>query len=155
MNKPLDAARSLEIGKTIKSKADNVFDNAYRAALLTPECRYVQGFLVFPGKPYQPIEHSWIELDDCLVDPTFVYLKREAEQLHYFAAHRLSVKQLIAAVEEAKEDYPEDEPLPVYGQMPYDYYGDVMLGGKEYKAAYEEALAFTKELNKPEIHSRN
>lgn len=155
MNKPLDPTRSLEIGKAIKSRADNVFDNAYRAALLTPDCKYVQGFLVFGEKPYQPIEHSWIELDDCLVDPTFAYLKKDAQKLHYFPAHTLTVKQLIAAVEEAKEDYPEDDPLPVYGKMPYDYYGDVMLGGKDYKAAYEEALAFAKELNLREIHSRN
>jgi hypothetical protein len=56
------------------------------------------------------------------------------------------VKQLKAAVEEAIEDYPEDPPLPVYGAAPYEYYGDKMLGGRDYQAAYEEALAKCREL---------
>jgi hypothetical protein len=33
--------------------------------------------------------------------------------------------------------------------MPYEYYGDRMLGGADYQAAYEEALAKSRELNKP------
>jgi hypothetical protein len=36
---------------------------------------------------------------------------------------------------------------PIYGTSPYEYYGDVMLGGKEYVAAYEIAEAKCKELN--------
>lgn len=148
MSKVLDATLSIEIAKRIKSKAKDSFNNAYQAALLTPEAMYVQGFLVFDGKPYFPIEHSWIELPESLVDPTLPHLNKKPEQLYYFPAQRLSVKQLKAAVEEAKEDYPEDDPLPVYGEMPYEYYGDVMLGGADYKAAYEAALAKGRELKK-------
>lgn len=58
----------------------------------------------------------------------------------------MSVKQLTAAIEEAQEDYPEDEPLPVYGAAPYEYYGDVMLGGADYAAAYAQAEAKSREL---------
>lgn len=151
MSKPLDATLSIEIAKSIKSKAQKSFENAYNAALLTEGAMYVQGFLAFTGEPYTPIEHSWIELDNCIVDPTLPHLKKNAEELYYFPAQRLSVEQLKAIVEEAKEDYPEDDPLPVYGAVPYDYYGDRMLGGKEYTAAHKEAEAKSRELNKPKI----
>lgn len=151
MTKPLDATLSIEIAKRIKSKAKNPFDNAYNAALLTEGCFYVQGFLAVAGGPYQPIEHSWIELDNSLVDPTFPHLNKKAEDIFYFPVQRLSVKELKAAVEEAKEDYPEDEPLPVYGAMPYEYYGDKMLGGADYLVAYKEAERQCRELNKPKI----
>jgi hypothetical protein len=149
MNKLVDATLSREIAKGIKGKAKDSFHNAYQAALLTPGAMYVQGFLVFAGEPYLPIEHSWIELEHSLVDPTLPHLNKNPEELYYYAAHRLSVKQLKAVVEESKEDYPEDDPLPVYGPMPYEYYGDRMLGGADYQAAYEEALAKSRELNKP------
>ncbi len=152
MSKPLDATLSTEIAKRIKSKAKNSFDNAYNAILVTEGATYVQGFLVFAGDPYKPIEHSWIELDDCLVDPTLPHLSKNSEEFYYFPAHRLSVEELKAAVEEAKEDYPEDPPLPIYGAAPYEYYGDIMLGGAEYQAAYKEALAKSKELNKPKLN---
>ncbi len=152
MSKPLDATLSTEIAKRIKSKAKNSFDNAYNAVLVTEGATYVQGFLVFAGEPYKPIEHSWIELDDCLADPTLLHLNKNAEEVYYFPAHRLSVEELKAAVEEAKEDYPEDPPLPIYGAAPYEYYGDIMLGGAEYQAAYKEALAKSKELNKPKLN---
>jgi hypothetical protein len=152
MSKPLDATLSTEIAKRIKSKAKNSFDNAYNAALVTEGATYVQGFLVFAGDPYKPIEHSWIELENCLVDPTLPHLNKNAEEVYYFPAHRLSVEELKAAVEEAKEDYPEDPPLPIYGAAPYEYYGDIMLGGAEYQAAYKEALAKSKELNKPKLN---
>lgn len=155
MNKPLDAALSIEIAKRIESNEVNCFDNAYHAALSTPGSMYIQGFLVFPGKPYKPIEYSWIELDHCIVDPTLPYLNKKPEELYYFSAQRLNAKQLQAALEEAKEDYPEDEPLPVYGSMPYEYYGDIMLGGKDYKDAYENAQAKCSELNKPKIQEAN
>ncbi|MBD2184622.1 hypothetical protein H6S82_14210 [Planktothrix sp. FACHB-1355] len=151
MSKLLDATLSVEIAKRIESNEVNSFDNAYHAALATPGSLYVQGFLVFSGKPYKPIEHSWIELDNSIVDPTLPYLHKKPEELYYFPAQKLTVKQLQAALEEAKEDYPEDEPLPVYGSMPYEYYGDVMLGGKEYQEAYEQAEAKCSELNKPKI----
>lgn len=147
MNKLLDATLSIEVGQSLKKLAKNAFENAYKAALLHPECTYVQGFLVVAGESLPPIEHSWIELDNNVVDPSFTLLDKKAEELYYFPAHSLSVKKLIAAVEEAKEDYPEDNPLPVYGAMPYEYYGEVMLGGKDYQAAYEAALAFSQEIN--------
>jgi hypothetical protein len=50
-------------------------------------------------------------------------------------------------VEESKEDYQEDDPLPIYGEAPYDYYGDVMLGGIEYLTAYQAAQAKCQEIN--------
>ena len=147
MNKPLDEALSVEIADRIKSKAETPFDNAYRAALATKGANYVQGFLSFAGQPYRPIEHSWIEIGDRLVDPTLPYINKNTLELWYFAAHSLTVKQLKAIIEESQEDYPEDDPLPIYGDPPYEYYGDVMLGGKDYMSAYQAAEAKCKELN--------
>jgi len=141
MEKPLDEARSRELADQVKSKPKSPFDNAHRGALILKNVTYVQGFLVITGKRSAPLEHAWLELDDCLVDPTFPLLRQSAQNLVYFPAQRLSVKQLKAAIEEAKEDYPEDPPLPIYGSMPYEYYGNVMLGGKEYQAAYQAAQA--------------
>jgi hypothetical protein len=155
MSKPLDATLSKEIATRIKSKGNNCFDNAYNAALITEGARYVQGFLAFAGVPYKPVEHSWIEIESCLIDPTLTNLGKKPEELHYFPAQSLSVKQLKAAVEEAKEDYPEDPPLPIYGTAPYAYYGDVMLGGAEYQTAYDEAAVKCRELNKPKSHENN
>ena len=145
MNKPLDEALSIEIADRIKSKATTPFDNAYKAVLVTEGATYVQGFLVIFGSSYKPIEHSWIELSDRIVDPTLPYLNRNAQELSYFLAHSLSVKQLKAIIEESKEDYPEDDPLPVYGEPPYEYYGNVMLGGQNYLDAYQAAMAKCKE----------
>lgn len=147
MNEQLDAALSIEIAQRTNSKAQAPFDNAYQAAIAT-DATYVQGFLVKFGEPYKPIEHSWIVLNGQIVDPTLPYLNN-TKQLYYFPAQHLSVKQVKAAVEEAIEDYPEDDPLPIYGAAPYEYYGDVMLGGAEYAAAYREAEAKCRDLNKP------
>jgi hypothetical protein len=151
MNKPLDITLSQEIAQRLKKKAQNSFDKTYEAALVTPGATYVQGFLARAGEPYKPIEHSWIELEQSLVDPSLPHQGQNAQEIYYFPAQRLSVKQLKAAIEEAKEDYPEDEPLPVYGEAPYEYYGDRMLGGADYKVAYEEAMAKCRELNRPKI----
>jgi hypothetical protein len=147
MSKPLDTTLSLEIAKTIKSKAKNSFDNAFKAVKLMEGAVYVQGFLVNAEKPYKPIEHSWIELEEHLVDPTLPHFITTTQEFYYFPAHRISVKQLLAAVEEAKEDYPDDPPLPVYG--------DVMLGGRDYQVAYEQALAKCKELIQLKKHEEN
>lgn len=148
MNKLLDEALSIDIAARIKSKAKKPFDNAYKAALATEGAIYVQGFLATTGKPYQPIEHGWIELGDCIVDPTLPHLQKNIEEIWYFAAQRLTVKKLKAIIEESQEDYPEDDPLPVYGDAPYEYYGDVMLGGKDYLDAYQAAEAKCMLLNK-------
>lgn len=148
MNKPLDAEQSIDLATRIKSKAKNPFENAYRAALATTGAIYVQGFLAFPGHPHAPLEHSWLELDDRILDPTLPHLNRVAASLYYFPAQRLTVKQLKAAIEEAKEDYPEDDPLPIYGTAPYEYYGDLMLGGKDYLTAYNAAVAKCLELKR-------
>jgi hypothetical protein len=147
MSKLLDEYLSQEIAKNIKSKAKKAFDNAYKAALVTEGAKYVQGFLVFPGKPYKPIEHGWLELGDVIIDPTLPYLSQNPQDLWYFPAQILSVKKLKAIIEESKEDYPEDDPLPIYGAAPYEYYGDVMLGGEEYLAAFQAAEAKCKEIN--------
>ena len=152
MSKSLEETLSIEIAKRIKSKATDCFDNSYKAALLTEGAMYVQGFLTFPGEPYVPIEYSWIELDDHIVDPTLPHLNKNAQQLYYFPAQRLTVQQLKAAVEEANEDYPDDAPLPIYGTPPYKYYGELMLGGSDYEDAYKEAEAKCRDLNKPKLH---
>jgi hypothetical protein len=147
MNLPLDEALSTEIAQRIKSKAKAPFDNAYKAALATEGAKYVQGFLALAGRRYKIIEHAWIELENCIVDPTLPYLNKKTEEIWYFPAHRLSVKDVKAIIEESQEDYPEDDPLPIYGNPPYEYYGDVMLGGQEYLEAYQAAEAKCKELS--------
>jgi hypothetical protein len=152
MNKLLDETLSIETAERINSRASTPFDNAYKAALSTEGARYIQGFLAFAGKPYRPIEHSWIELGDAsnirIIDPTLPHLNKNPQELWYFAAQKLTLKKLKAIIEESKEDYPEDEPLPIYGDPPYEYYGDVMLGGQDYLAAYQAAEAKCKEINK-------
>jgi hypothetical protein len=155
MNYVLDEALSLELANRINSKSRAPFDNAFKAAVATSGSTYVQGFLVNAARPREPVEHAWIELpsDDPaaetrILDPNLPYLKGNPADLLYFAAHRLSVKQLKAAVEEAKEDYPDDDPLPIYGPMPYEYYGDVMLGGKDYLDAHNAAIARCRELGR-------
>lgn len=150
MDKPLNVEQSRTLAKQISSKSSAPFDNAYRAALhLGGDVLYVQGFVALPGEPFQPIEHGWLELADCLVDPNFAFLKKPPEDVAYFPAQKVTLKTLKAAIEEAQEDYPEDEPLPIYGNMPYEYYGDLMLGGKEYQSAYEAASAKVREFNRP------
>lgn len=146
MNQPLDETRSVELCQQIKAKAATPFDNAHRGAIATG-ATYVQGFIVLAGQSTSVIEHGWIELEEQIIDPTLPHLKKIAADLHYFPVQRLSVKQLKAAVEEAQEDYPDDPPLPVYGTQPYEYYGDVMLGGKDYLDAYQLAIAKSKELD--------
>ncbi|MBD2253044.1 hypothetical protein [Nostoc parmelioides] len=145
MNKVLDESLSLKVAENIKSKVNKPFDNAYKAALVTQGATYVQGFLI-AGKPYKPKEHGWIELGDSVIDPTLPHLHKKPEELWYFAAQSLSVKKLKAVIEESKEDYPEDDPLPIYGEAPYEYYGDIMLGGQEYLDAYQAAEAKCQEL---------
>ncbi|MBW4500383.1 MAG: hypothetical protein KME57_12685 [Scytonema hyalinum WJT4-NPBG1] len=147
MNKPLDEALSVDVAQRVKSKPKTQFQNAYRAALATQGAVYVQGFLAFAGKPYKPIEHGWIELENSIVDPTLPYLNKNAQEIWYFPAQTLTVKELKAIIEESKEDYPEDDPLPIYGDPPYEYYGNVMLGDKSYQEAYQAAEAKCRELN--------
>ncbi len=146
MSKPLNVNLSREIAERIDSKATDCFNNAYQAALLTEGAIYVQGFLVSAIEPCILVEYGWIEFEEQIVDPTFVHLNQDAQTLYYFPAQCLSVKQLTAAVEEAQEDYPEDEPLPIYGDSPYEYYGELMLGGAEYLRAHENAEAKCREL---------
>ncbi len=154
MNKALNEALSIEIAQSIKSKANQPFNNAYKAVLATEKAKYVQGFLAAAQMPYEPIEHGWIELSNAdvnesvisIIDPTLPHLHKNPQELWYFAAQSFSIKQLKAIMEESKEDYPEDDPLPIYGDAPYEYYGDVMLGGQEYLAAYQAAEIKCKEL---------
>jgi hypothetical protein len=147
MLKTLDEAQSREIAKAANSRQSAPFDNAYAGIVLVAEAVYVQGFVVFPGAPFAPIEHAWLEVGETIVDPSFPGLKKEAEDLHYFPAQSLTLKQLKQAIEVAQEDYPEDDPLPIYGMMPYDYYGDLMLGGAAYTTAFEAAKVKCRELN--------
>lgn len=164
MEKPiqLDTVRSQSLGKAIASKPNTPFDNAANAAIAlfeelgeseASELCYVQGFLVVPGDPFKPIEHAWVEIEteDAVtrIDPNFRHLKKQANELAYFPAHYLTVPDLQSDLEEAKEDYPEDPPLPIYSAMPYEFYGDLMLGGKPYQVAFDAAQAKCKELNRP------
>lgn len=159
MDKALDETLSIKIAQSIKSKAKTPFDNAYKAALATEGATYVQGFLVIGRKSYKPIEHAWIELTDVsgndsvvrIIDPTLPHLNKNEQEFCYFPAQTLSVKKLKAIIEESKEDYPEDEPLPIYGAAPYEYYGNVMLGGKDYLDAYQAAEAKCQQLNRPNL----
>lgn len=147
MIKSLDETVSIEISTRINSQPKKCFDNAYQAALAIEGTIYVQGFLVVSGISDKPIEYSWLELGDRIIDPTFPHLDLIAENLYYFPAQSLSLKQVIAIVEESKEDYPLDDPLPIYGDLPYEYYGDLMLGGRDYQNAYLLALDKCRELN--------
>ncbi len=151
MTKILDEILSQEIASIIKSPPEKCFDNAYRAALVIEGAIYVQGFLVIPAISDQPLEYGWLELGDRIVDPTFPHLGVTAENLYYFPAQSLSIKQLTAILEESKEDYPLDDPLPVYGDLPYEYYGDLMLGGIDYQTAYMLALDKCRELQSFQI----
>jgi hypothetical protein len=159
MDKALDETLSIKIAQSIKSKAKTPFDNAYKAALATEGATYVQGFLVIGRKSYKPIEHAWIELTDVssndsvvrIIDPTLPHLNKNEQEFWYFPAQSLTVKKLKAIIEESKEDYPEDEPLPIYGDAPYEYYGNVMLGGKDYLDAYQAAEAKCQQLNQPNL----
>ncbi|MBE9030886.1 hypothetical protein IQ266_14210 [filamentous cyanobacterium LEGE 11480] len=147
MAKTLDAAKSRELAQAAKCRSKAPFDNAYGAIMLVPDAVYVQGFLAFPGEPFRAIEHVWLEVEETILDPNLPYINKKAEDLHYFPAQTLTLKQLKAAIEEAQEDYPEDDPLPIYGASPYAYYGDQMLGGKAYQEAFEAAKAKARELN--------
>jgi len=152
----LDETLSREIADRIKSSPKNsspknCFESSYQGVLAIPEAIYIQGFLAVAGAPYKPIEHSWITLGDRIVDPTFPHLGFLAQDIHYFPAQKLNIKKLKAILEESQEDYPEDEPLPVYGDQPYEYYGNLMLGGKDYQNAYDLALAKCRELNQPKF----
>ncbi|TAE61296.1 MAG: hypothetical protein EAZ87_02640 [Nostocales cyanobacterium] len=147
MNKLLDESLSQQVAENTKSKAKKPFDNAYKAVLATEGAKYVQGFIVFIGQPYKPLEHAWIELEDKIIDPTFPHLNKKAENIWYFPAQSISVKKLKAIIEESKEDYPEDDPLPIYGDAPYEYYGDVMLGDQKYLDAYQAAEVKCREVN--------
>ena len=149
MTELLDETLSIEIATRIKSKRKNCFDNAYKAALATEGAIYVQGFLAAPGAPYKPIEYSWIELEERIIDPTFPHIGFTAQDIHYYPAQRFTAKKLKAIIDESKEDYPEDDPLPVYGNQPYEYYGDVMLGGSDYQNAFDLAVIKCRELNQP------
>jgi hypothetical protein len=147
MSKSLEINLSTQVAEQIGSKANKCFDNAYQAAMLDNSYLYVQGFLVVGVEPYSIVEYAWIELDDQIIDPTFVALSLDAENLYYFPAQSLKVKKLKAIVDESKEDYPEDDPLPIYGNAPYEYYGEIMLGGQEYLTAYGAAEAKIRELS--------
>jgi hypothetical protein len=155
MSKLLDEPLSLETAKQIHSKPKTRFENAYKAALSIEGATYVQGFLVYGHEPIQPIEHGWVELDERIIDPTLPHLGKGSQDLYYFTAQSLTRKKLKAIIEEAKEDYPEDDPLPVYGKPPYEYYGDLMLGGQEYVTAYAEAEAKCAELNQARVQESN
>lgn len=145
MSKSLNSDQSRELAAQIRSSAKAPFENAHAAAIKLKQALYVQGFLVVAAQPQEPREHAWLELEDSIIDPTLPHLQASAG-LHYYPAQHLTVKQLKAAVEEANEDYPEDNPLPIYGSSPYAYYGNVMLGGQDYLNAHEQAIAKCQEL---------
>ncbi|MEO0406040.1 MAG: hypothetical protein AAF289_01690 [Cyanobacteria bacterium P01_A01_bin.135] len=146
--KPLDEDRSRLLAAEIDSKPHQPFANAHRGLLhLQEPGDYVQGFVVIAGSPFNPHEHAWLETEGAIVDPSAVHLQQPASALHYFPAQRLSKVALQQAIETAREDYPEDDPLPIYGDAPYAYYGDLMLGGKDYQQAHRQAEVFTQLLS--------
>lgn len=145
----LDVDRSIALASHIKAKAKKPFDNAAKAAAETSGALYVQGFVAVNHKPFEPIEHAWIELEGSILDPNLGFLELSAEAkaspeayaaaVVYFEAQQLTPKKLKAAIDEAKEDYPEDDPLPIYGPLPHEYYGTKMMGGKAYQDAFSAA----------------
>ncbi len=153
MDKLLDEAASREIAEQIKTRGKKPFDNAYRAVLATEGAVYAQGFLIIKRKSYQLLEHAWIEIESRIIDPNLPHLTDKSQEMWYFTAQTFTAKKLKRIIEESKEDYPEDDPLPIYGDAPYEYYGEVMLGGKEYLSAYEAAAAKYEELNQPNIEN--
>ncbi len=146
MNKPVDEALSNQVAGAISSKASQPFQNAYQALQQVEQGRYVQGFLVIIENPFSLQEHAWVETDDAIIEPSLPHIGYSADALRYFPAQILSEADLASAIEIAKEDYPEDNPLPVYGDAPYAYYGDVMLGGEPYQEAYQQAQALSQQL---------
>lgn len=140
--RPLDEARSQEVAAQISSKPDQPFAGAHQGLAQLEGADYVQGFLVIAGDPFGPREHAWLETEAAIIDPAIAHAKPPLGARHYFPAQRLSSKALNRAIETAREDYPEDDPLPVYGEAPYAYYGDVMLGGEAYERAYQQAQVF-------------
>ena len=146
MSPTLNESLSFEIFEQVKSKAGAPFENTHRAVLTLPGATYVQGFVVLNNGQYEPIEHAWIELDEDIIDPTLPHINKARQEIYYFPAQSLSIKTLKASIEEAREDYPDDPPLPVYDAPPYEYYGDVMLGGKDYVNAYQAAKLKSREL---------
>ena len=116
MNKALNETLSILIAQSIKSKANQPFENAYKAVLATEKAKYVQVFLAVAQMPYQPIEHGWIELSEAtesdfivsIIDPSLPHLHKTSQELWYFAAQSFTIKQLKAIIEESKEDYPEE-----------------------------------------------
>ena len=142
----LNELLSLELSEQIKSKAGAPFENTHRAVLTLTGATYVQGFLVLNDGQYEPVEHAWIELGEDIIDPILPHIKKAQKDIYYFPAQSLSIKALKAFVEKAREDYPEDPPLPIYGAPSYEYYGDAMLGGKDYVNAYQAAELKSKEL---------
>ena len=119
MNKLLDETASREISAQIESKSKKPFDNAYKAVLVTEGGIYAQGFLVLKHKSsYQLLEHAWIEIDSRIIDPNLPHLTKESQEMWYFTAQTFTVKKLKRIIEESKEDYPEDDPLPIYGDAP-------------------------------------
>jgi hypothetical protein len=135
--KPLDLELSKQITKQIKAIPKQIFENTYKAALKVENALYTQGFLAIAGNA-KPQEYSWLELPDSVIDVNLP--KNNLVERFYFPAQHLSLDRLKIAIAEAKEDYPEDDPLPIYGNEPYEYYGEVLLGGKEYQTAYAAAM---------------
>ena len=143
-HKPVDEVRSHQVAERISSQVHQLFANAQQALQQFEQGYYVQGFLVISGNPYNPHEHAWVELGEAIIDPSLPHLGQTVAGLHYFPAQGLSRAELKAAMEAAREDYPEDDPLPVYGSAPYAYYGNVMLGGQDYLQAHRQAEAFSR-----------
>jgi hypothetical protein len=149
MDKLLDVQQSLKLANGLPGKPKSSFQLAAQAMTKVADAQYVQGFLVCAGGAYQPIEHCWLETTDRRIDPWFSRLNCKPEQLYYFPAQQLTAQALQAAISEAEEDYPEDDPLPIYGAMPYEYYGDLMIGGQAYLQAHQAATAQCRQLNAP------
>jgi hypothetical protein len=141
--KKLDPERSKQIAQQIAKQSKLIpkliFENTHKAAFIVADSLYTQGFVVNLGKSSKPQEHSWLELDHFIIDLGLTKLNLDSRL--YFPAQQLNLTELKAAIAEAEEDYPEDSPLPIYGSQPYDYYGELLLGGKDYTIAYNAAMA--------------
>lgn len=83
---------SKRIGLLVGAKNRECWNNAVKAtAYLGPAARYVEGWVVTDLGLL--VEHGWVELPDCLVDPTPAYVKQK--RCRYFPGVRYELQQVL------------------------------------------------------------
>lgn len=92
---------SQQLSKTIRAKAKQCFNNAYRAIQdVYPYAHYVEGFVVTTNGPLA-VEHAWLEVNGEIVDPTFCNLSlplSKADQFEYEGVKQKRSEPTLAKV---------------------------------------------------------